>query len=62
LTPREKEMTQAVVEGLSNQQIAERFQISIQTVKKHLSTIYEKTGCKSRTQLAVMAVKKDRNG
>jgi DNA-binding NarL/FixJ family response regulator len=53
LTPREKEVVEAVAEGLSNQEIADRLYLSNGTVRNHISTILEKTELNHRTQIAV---------
>ena len=53
LSEREKEIALLVSEGLSNNSIAEKLYISERTVKSHLSTIYNKTGVRSRLQLAL---------
>jgi DNA-binding CsgD family transcriptional regulator len=54
ISPREKEIMQEICNGLSNQQIADRLYISLQTVKDHTSRIYFKTNCSSRAQLITM--------
>ncbi len=51
LTPREREVALAVLDGLSNTEIADRLGIRLLTVKKHLTRIFEKAGVQSRTQL-----------
>ena len=51
LTPREREVALAVLDGLSNAEIADRLGIRLLTVKKHLSRVFEKAGVRSRTQL-----------
>ncbi len=51
LTPREREVVLAVLDGLSNAEIADRLGIRLLTVKKHLTRIFEKTNVASRTQL-----------
>lgn len=56
LTKREMEMIQAVVEGYSNPEIAANFSVSEQTVKHHLSHIFDKLGVYSRLELALFAV------
>ena len=38
------------MKGLSNQEIAERLVVTLHTVKKHSSNIYDKLGVNSRTQ------------
>jgi DNA-binding CsgD family transcriptional regulator len=53
LTARERLITELVTDGLTNTQIARRLHITIDTVKKHLTHAMAKTGCHSRTQLAV---------
>lgn len=52
LSPREQEILQHAVEGLSNQEIAKRLLISEATVKAHLGQIFQKLGVKRRAQLA----------
>jgi len=56
LTPRELEIISAVVEGASNKEIGEQFGLSTQTVKNHLSSIFDKLGVSSRLELALFAV------
>jgi hypothetical protein len=41
-----------VVSGATNRQIAAALFITVDTVKKHLSSVYGVAGCTSRTQLA----------
>lgn len=53
LTQRERQMAQAVTRGLRNRQIAREFDISEETVKKHLATIYGKLAISGRVALAV---------
>ena len=55
LTPRELEVLQLISEGLSNQEIAEKLVIALNTVKRHTSSIYGKLGVKSRTQAIARA-------
>jgi two-component system nitrate/nitrite response regulator NarL len=56
LTARELEIVSAVVVGYSNKEIAAHFKISQDTVKHHLSNIFDKTGVSTRLQLALFAV------
>jgi two-component system nitrate/nitrite response regulator NarL len=56
LTPRELEIVSAVVAGYSNKEIAEYFKISEDTVKHHLSNIFDKLGVSTRLELALFAV------
>ena len=54
ISPREKEIIREICKGLSNQQIADRLFISLQTVKDHTHRIYYKTNCSSRAELITM--------
>jgi two-component system, NarL family, nitrate/nitrite response regulator NarL len=56
LTPRELEIVAAVVAGFANKEIAQYFKISEDTVKHHLSNIFDKVGVSSRLELALFAV------
>jgi LuxR family maltose regulon positive regulatory protein len=55
LTPREMEVLQLISLGCSNQEIAEKLVIALNTVKRHTSSIYGKLGVKSRTQAIARA-------
>lgn len=55
LSGRELEVLQLMAEGLSNQEIADRLFVSLNTVKTHCSRIYEKLGVRRRTQAIEMA-------
>ncbi|MGA8529227.1 MAG: response regulator transcription factor [Acidobacteriaceae bacterium] len=56
LTPREMEIVTLVVAGYSNPDIAQRCSISEQTVKHHVSNIFDKLGVSNRLELALFAV------
>jgi two-component system, NarL family, nitrate/nitrite response regulator NarL len=56
LTPREREIVTTVVGGFTNRDIAERFSISEQTVKHHLTNIFDKLGVSNRLELALFAL------
>ena len=56
VTPRELQITSAVVAGLSNKEIAKQFQLSEDTVKHHLTNIFNKVGASNRLELALFAV------
>jgi DNA-binding NarL/FixJ family response regulator len=50
LTDRERQVLQLAAEGLANKQIAAALEISENTVKFHLSSLYAKMGVTSRTE------------
>jgi DNA-binding NarL/FixJ family response regulator len=50
LTSREKEILYALVDGLSYKKIAEKYFVSIHTVRSHISSIYEKLHVNSKAQ------------
>jgi DNA-binding NarL/FixJ family response regulator len=62
LTLRETEVVRLVSEGCSNREIATRLHISEDTVKHHLSRIFDKTGTSSRVELALFAHHHDVRG
>jgi NarL family two-component system response regulator LiaR len=57
LTDREREVLNLVVQGQSNQQIAEALVISIATVKAHISSILSKLQVSSRAEAIAYAIK-----
>lgn len=56
LTPRERQIVFAVLGGASNKEIAQKFALSEDTVKHHLTNIFNKTGVSNRLELAVAAI------
>jgi two-component system, NarL family, nitrate/nitrite response regulator NarL len=56
LTRRELEIVRLVIAGYSNPDIADRCSISEQTVKHHVSNIFDKLGVSNRLELALFAV------
>jgi two-component system nitrate/nitrite response regulator NarL len=56
LTRRELDVVREVAEGATNKDIALRFALSEQTVKNHLSNIFDKLGVSTRLELALYAV------
>ena len=61
LTAREAEIVNAIAEGRSNREIAQTLGISLQTVKHHLTSIFDKTGTSSRLELALVAIRQGLN-
>jgi NarL family two-component system response regulator LiaR len=57
LTEREKEVLALMVEGLNNNQIADRLVVSKSTAKFHVSSVLTKLGAASRTEAVATALK-----
>ena len=55
LTPRETEVLRLIAEGLSNPEIADRLVVSEETVKHHLTRMFDKVGASNRLELAMKA-------
>jgi two-component system nitrate/nitrite response regulator NarL len=57
LTPRERDLLRAILDGHTNKEIANRLGIEVQTVKNSLARLYQKCGVSSRLELAVYATR-----
>jgi PAS domain S-box-containing protein len=57
LTPREREVLQALAEGLDSAGIAERLNISLRTMRNHMASILSKLGVHSQLQALVFALR-----
>jgi DNA-binding NarL/FixJ family response regulator len=57
LTPREREVLQALAAGLDSKQIAERLYITVETERTHMVNILSKLGVHSRLQALVFALR-----
>jgi DNA-binding NarL/FixJ family response regulator len=57
LTRREREVLQALAEGLDSQQIADRLYITLRTERNHIANILAKLGVHSQLQALVMALR-----
>jgi two-component system response regulator DegU len=62
LTRREAEIAELVRRGLRNREIGERLFISEATVRRHLTSIFRKTGLQGRVALALQADERGENG
>jgi two-component system nitrate/nitrite response regulator NarL len=56
LTARQMQIISGIAAGETNREIAERLSLSEETVKRHLSHIFDKLGVFSRVELAVFAI------
>jgi ATP/maltotriose-dependent transcriptional regulator MalT len=54
ITRREMEVLELIAQGMSNQEIAAKLFVSENTVKTHLSRVFDKLGAKRRTQAVQM--------
>lgn len=57
LSPRELEILQALVLGMDNREIADKYFISRETVRNHIKHIYEKLHVHSKSQAVAKAIK-----
>ena len=57
LSPREREVLALMVQGLSNEEIAEQLVISHATARHHVSACLQKLGAANRAQAAALATK-----
>jgi DNA-binding NarL/FixJ family response regulator len=55
LTPREREIVAAVAAGESNREVAQRLKLAEDTVKHHISNVFDKLGVSNRAELAAYA-------
>lgn len=58
LTPTEAAVLELVLEGLSDQEIADRRFVSIKTVQTHVSRLLQKHDCRNRTQLVAKVLRR----
>ncbi len=57
LTAREREVLQALADGLGDREIADRLVLSVDTARRHMANILGKLGADSRLQALVLAVR-----
>ena len=55
MTPRERQVVRTVAAGFTNKDIAAQLRISEDTVKHHLTNIFDKVGVSTRLELALFA-------
>lgn len=56
LTRRELEVVRSIVDGCTNRDVAQRYGLSEETVKRHLSNVFNKVGVSTRLELALFAL------
>jgi two-component system, NarL family, response regulator LiaR len=56
LSPREAEVVALIARGLSNEEIAERAHVSMNSIKSYIRSAYHKMGVERRTQAVLWAV------
>jgi DNA-binding CsgD family transcriptional regulator len=59
LTPRELEVLRHIVEGSSNRDIAGALSLSVRTIERHISNIYNKTGIQGRAAITAYALRRE---
>lgn len=55
LTAKERKVLQGLTEGLSNQQLADQYYLSVNTIKTHLKNIYRKLSVSNRAEAVAKA-------
>lgn len=58
LSPRQSEVLDSVVQGLTTEDIARKIGISVQMVKEHLSATFDKIGASNRAEAVAIALRK----
>ena len=54
ITAREQDVIRLIVQGQRNKEISENLGVSLSTVKKHITSIYQKLNIKSRDELITL--------
>ena len=58
LSPRQKEILASIVRGFSNPEISRQLGISLDMVKEHVETLFQKIGASNRTEAVAIALRK----
>ena len=58
LSPRQKEILESIIRGLSNPDIAKQLGISLDMVKEHIETLFQKIGAANRSEAVAIALRK----
>ena len=58
LTPREREVLTMVAAGYANKEIARKCDVSEETIKHHLTRMFDKVGASNRLELAMLATER----
>ena len=58
LSPRQKEILASIVRGFSNPEIARQLGISLDMVKEHVETLFQKIGAANRAEAVAIALRK----
>jgi DNA-binding NarL/FixJ family response regulator len=56
LTDRERHVLELVVTGHTNREISQKLTVTADTVKHHLTSMFDKTGASNRLELALFAL------
>ncbi|MBQ2631176.1 MAG: response regulator transcription factor [Kiritimatiellae bacterium] len=58
LSPRQRDILESITRGLTNAQIALQLDISPESVKTHIATLFEKLGAASRSEAVTIALRR----
>jgi len=57
ISPAERRVLALLLSGFNNRSIASQLRLSPRTVESHMSAMFEKVGCSSRTELLLWALR-----
>lgn len=57
ISPAERRVLALLLSGFNNRSIASQLRLSPRTVESHMSAMFEKVGCRSRTELLLWALR-----